>query len=305
MKMPFSRKSRSAYIPEGVTETWSPEENTVVVHVPVDATSPDASATADRLSELVIATVGAVQAGLFGHSIPEGASGAGVRIQVDTGTTPLPPLAERGVEILREHLGQSIPLSVVTATPAPAAKPAKGKRNKARAAQAGAASAGAPATAAPAAGAAAASTDPASEADDEPQDAPHPVAPAVPVVVEPAPRPGLLPAPYVWDAEGEHLRAEIVYLGAPDDDAQTQVDVRTLVELTVASLASPATRALVPDEAPASHPVWMTVVVNADAVGPLTEQMFVDGEDQFEGTRVDFVVVTEPREVVVGMLAER
>ncbi|SDD62534.1 hypothetical protein SAMN05216410_3590 [Sanguibacter gelidistatuariae] len=295
MKMPFSRKVRAAYIPEGVTETWSAEENSVVVHVPIDASSPDTSVTADRLSELVIATVGAVQAGLFGHSIPDGASGAGVRIQVDTGTDPLPPLAEHGVEILREHLGQSIPLSVVTAKPAPVAKAPKGKRKKAGQA------AGTPATA----GVSLAKDEATSsdDSDDELDEEATVVAP--PAVVEPPARPGLEPAAYTWDSENERLRAEIVYLGAADSDAQTQVDVRTLVEITIAALASPATRAQIPAEAPASHPVWLTVVVNEDAVGPLTEKMFENGEDQFEGTRVDFVVVTEPREVVVGMLAGR
>lgn len=308
MKMPFSRKQRAASIPEGVTETWSEQENAVVIHVPIDASIPDTSLVADQLSERVIATVGAVQAGLFGHCIPDGATGAGVRIQVDTGTTPLPPLAEHGLEILREHLGQSIPLSVVTAKPAPAVRAPKGKRKKAGAGQGGAAGVTG------AAGAAAAASDQptvtgpgadstADEVDDEATDE----APAVvtPVVVEPAVTPGLAPAAYTWDADNERLRAEIVYLGASGADAQTQVDVRTLVELTIAALAAPETRAQIPAEAAASHPVWLTVVVNEDAVGPLTEKMFEDGEDQFEGTRVDFVVMTEPRGVVEEMLAGR
>lgn len=299
MKMPFSRKQPAASIPEGVTETWSAEENSVVIHVPINAALPDTSLVADQLSERVIATVGAVQAGLFGHCIPDDASGAGVRIQVDTGTTPLPPLAEHGVEILREHLGQSIPLSVVTEKPAPAAKAPKGKRKKPGAAQGGTAatpaSSGTPGAATDAA--AAEAEDDALETDVQPV--------AAPVVVEPAPTPGLAPAAYTWDPENERLRAEILYLGAPDADAQTQVDVRTLVELTIAALAAPDTRAQIPAAASAGHPVWLTVVVNEDAVGPLTEKMFEDGEDQFEGTRVDFVVMTEPREVVVGMLAER
>lgn len=299
MKMPFSRKVRAASIPEGVTETWSETENSVVVHIPIDASYPDTSVTADRLSELVIATVGAVQAGLFGHCIPDGATGAGVRIQVDTGTTPLPPLAEHGVEILREHLGQSIPLSVVTEKPAPAAKAPKGKRKKAGQP---AATATAVSLAKPDAADAAGTLDVSDEDDDELDEIAEDT---TPVVVEPATTPGLEPAAYTWDSENDRLRAEIVYLGAAGADAQTQVDVRTLVELTIAALAAPATRAQVPAEAPAGHPVWLTVVVNEDSVGPLTEKMLEDGEDQFEGTRVDFVVMTEPREVVVGMLAGR
>lgn len=299
MKMPFSRKQPVASIPEGVTETWSEQENSVVIHVPINAAIPDTSLVADQLSERVIATVGAVQAGLFGHCIPDGATGAGVRIQVDTGTTPLPPLAEHGLEILREHLGQSIPLSVVTAKPAPAAKAPKGKRKKAGAGQAGA---GASTQSAPADAVA----DDGEDAADE-DETPAVVEPVVvePAVIEPAVTPGLVPAAYTWDSENERLRAEIVYVGATGADAQTQVDVRTLVELTIAALASPETRAQIPAEAPAGHPVWLTVVVNEDAVGPLTDKMFEDGEDQFEGTRVDFVVMTEPREVVEEMLAGR
>lgn len=296
--MPFSRKVRAAYIPEGVTETWSETENSVVVHIPIDASRPDTSVTADRLSELVIATVGAVQAGLFGHCIPDGASGAGVRIQIDTGTTPLPPLAEHGVEILREHLGQSIPLSVVTEKPAPAAKAPKGKRKKA----------GQPAAAKTAASLAkpdASDAADTSDEDDEFEEIDEIAEDTTPVIVEPATTPGLEAAAYTWDSENDRLRAEIIYLGAAGADAQTQVDVRTLVELTIAALAAPATRAQVPAEAPAGHPVWLTVVVNEDSVGPLTETMLEDGEDQFEGTRVDFVVMTEPREVVVEMLAGR
>ena len=289
MKMPFSRKARAAYIPEGVTETWSAEENCVVVHVPINASTPDASVIADRISELVIASVGAVQAGLFGHCIPDGAQGAGVRIQVDTGTNPLPPLAEHSVEILREHLGQSIPLSVVTTKPVPAArapKVNKGKRKKAGAGAGGATAATGSTTtgSTPGAGPTAAvsldKTDPADPDEDEVDElddmdddlAEDDAVVAPPAVVEPPARYGLLPADYVWDAENERLRAEIVYLGGAGADAQTQVDVRTLVELTIAALAAPATRAQIPDDAPASHPVWLTVVVNEDAVGPLTEK---------------------------------
>ncbi|WP_143556681.1 hypothetical protein [Sanguibacter antarcticus] len=256
-----------------MTERWSAEDNAVVVTLPFDASGRDASATADSVSADVVATVNAVQAGEFGHSIPDGATNAGVRIEIHTGVVPLGPLAQRRVEILQERLGVSIPLSVRTdeAPPVPEV------------------------------------------VEPEPVAAPAPVAvvaaPSVPVVEpappEPQPTAGLVAAAYVWDDEKEHLRAEIVYLGDDDADAQTQVDVRTLVELTIGALGSPATRAQIPAEAPAGHPVWLTVVVNEDAVGPLTEKMFEDGEDQFDGTRVDFVVVTEPRATIVEMLAQR
>ena len=55
MKMPFSRKQRAVSIPEGVTETWSEQENAVVIHVPINASVPDTSLVADELSERVIA----------------------------------------------------------------------------------------------------------------------------------------------------------------------------------------------------------------------------------------------------------
>lgn len=261
MKMPFSRKPAAAALPPGVTEVWAPEENSVVVHLPFDSSSRDASLVADTLSDAIVAVVRAVQAGEFGHSIPEGTSGAGVQIQVDA-TTPLGPLAQRNVEILQERLGRSIPLSVVE-QPLPVV------------------------------------------VEEEPAAATAPAAPAAPVVRGPEPSEGLVPSVFVWDEENERLRTEIVLLGETGADAQTQVDLRRLVELTIASLASPSVRALVPADAPSDYAVWVTVVVNEDAAGPLTEKMFTDGEEQFEDTRVDFVAMTEPRATVEEMLAGR
>lgn len=261
MKMPFSRKPAAAALPPGVTEVWAAEENSVVVHLPFDSSSRDASLVADTLSDAIVAVVRAVQAGEFGHSIPEGTSGAGVQIQVDA-TTPLGPLAQRNVEILQERLGRSIPLSVVE-QPLPVV------------------------------------------VEEEPAPATAPAAPAAPVVRGPEPSEGLVPAVFVWDEENERLRTEIVLLGETGADAQTQVDLRRLVELTIASLASPSVRALVPADAPSDYAVWVTVVVNEDAAGPLTEKMFTDGEEQFEDTRVDFVAMTEPRATVEEMLAGR
>ena len=275
MKMPFSRRPEPVPIPDGVTERWSDDENSVVVTLPFDASGRDASVTADQLSESVVATVNAVQAGEFGHSIPAGATNAGVRIEIHTGVVPLGPLAQRRVEILQERLGVSIPLEVRTDEAPPAPEVVE------------------PEVVEPAAGSTGAA-------------AATPTAPLT-KAVPPAPEatPGLVAAPYVWDDENERLRAEIVYLGAAGADAQTQVDLQRLVELTVAALASPETRALVPADASAEHPIWLTVAVNEDAVGPLTEQLFEVGEDQFDGTRVDFAAVTEPRDAIVEMLAQR
>lgn len=265
MKNPFSRRSVSSAIPDGVTEEWSAGDNAVLVRLAFVPDPRDDSATADRLSAAVVATVAAVQAGEFGHSIPEGARGAGVRIVVDTGTVALGPLANRHVEILQERLGVSIPLSVTT-------------------------------------------QDPPAVVEVEPADVPAAASPAAPARPAPAvtePSPGLVAAPYLWDEENLRLRAEIVHLGPADDDAQTAADVRARVERTIAALGAPATQALVPTTAPVGYPVWLTVVVNDDAVGPLTEQLFEDGEAQFEDTRVDFVAMVEPRATVEEMLAGR
>lgn len=263
MKMPFSRKPAVVALPPGVTEVWAADENSVVVHLPFDSSSRDASLVADTLSDAIVAVVRSVQDGEFGHSIPEGTSGAGVRIQVDA-TTPLGPLAKRNVEILQERLGRSIPLSVVE-TPLPVVVEEE-----------------------PAAATAVA-----------------PAVPATPVVRGPEPSEGLVPGVFVWDEENSRLRTEIVLLGETGADAQTQVDLRRLVELTIASLATPTVRETIPADAPDDYAVWLTVVVNEDAAGPLTEKMFTDGEEQFEDTRVDFVAMTEPRETVVEMLAGR
>jgi hypothetical protein len=258
MKTPFSRRPRPVPLPSGVAEHWSAEGGCVVVTVPFEVTPRDESATADRLSETIVATVKNVQAGSFGHSIPEGVTDAGVRIHVES-TAPIGALAERQVEILTERLGRSIPLTVVTVDP----------------------------------------PEPAVEGLPAPMEAEPPAA----APAGPEPRPGLVAAPYVWDVEKGHLRAEVVYLGESGADAQTQVDVRRLVELTIAGLASPTTRALVPADAADTFAVWLTVAVNDDAVGPLTEKLFEDGEDQFEDTRVDFVALTEPRATIEEMLA--
>ena len=274
MKMPFSRRPVPVPIPDGVTERWSDDENSVVVTLPFDASGRNASVTADQLSESVVATVNAVQAGEFGHSIPAGATNAGVRIEIHTGIVPLGPLALRRVEILQERLGVSIPLEVRTDEAPPEPEVVE------------------PEVVEPATGSAGAAV----------------TTPSVPLTKAPPvpePTPGLVAAPYVWDDENERLRAEIVYLGATGADAQTQVDLQRLVELTVAALASPETRALVPAGAAAEHPIWLTVAVNEDAVGPLSEELFEVGEDQFDGTRVDFAAVTEPRDTIVEMLSQR
>jgi len=48
----------------------------------------------------------------------------------------------------------------------------------------------------------------------------------------------------------------------------------------------------------------LTVAVNEEAAGPKTRARLEQGEDQFEGTRVDFVVILEPRAAIEEMLAE-
>lgn len=285
----FRRKPQAHAVPEGVTETWSPEDKKVIVTIPFDATGRDASETADSLSNSVIATVNAVQAGEFGHSIPEGVSGATVMVQVYTGITPLGELPKQTLEILRERVGKAMEISVLT-DPAPEG------------------------TEVPAADAASAPIIPSvprvgpngeklglwaslkAAAEEQAAQVQAAQAPAL------EPRADLEPAFFTWDSENTALRADIVLLGQAGADAQTKVDVNHLVEQTMASLTAPSTLELIP-EGTTGYGIWLTVAVNEDAAGPLTRKKLEQGEEQFEGTRVDFVVMIEPREEIEKMLA--
>lgn len=291
----FSRKKRGPEMPEGVTESWNDDEKAVVVSIPFDARGLPTE-VADRLSDDVIGTVGAVQAGEFGYSIPEGVTGAKVRVEINTGATPLGEVPLKTVEILRERLGKSMDLTVTT-------DPAAIAKAEADAAEAAAKKAAAPGM-------------PdlprydengkklslwqsmklAAEQAAEQQTAA--IAAAAPMI---EPRADLEPAEYYWDDAEGILRADIVLLGEEDADSQTAVDVNYLVEATLANLGLPETQSLVP-EGNTDYEIGLTVAVNDDAVGPITRGKLREGEEQFEGTRVDFVVMFEPREIIEAMI---
>lgn len=282
MVMSFFRRKTTAQVPENVTESWSPQDNAVVLTVPFNGADREAVTAADRLTNTIVQTVNAVQAGHVGDSIPEGTTDAQVKIVVDCGTTSITPLGQQAVDILRERLGKSMPLEVLSA-PAPQVDEAAvslpeiprtgpdGKKLglwdslKAAAehqAQAQAAASG----------------------------------------TTSAPRADLVAPHFTWDTENSALRADIVILGEAGADAQTRTDVAYLVEQTLASLGTPDVQALVP-EGTANHEIWLTVAVNDDAAGTLTRRKLDEGEKQFENTRVDFVVMIEPREEIEKMLA--
>lgn len=283
----FRRKPQVPPLPQGVSESWDAQARQVVVNIPLDASGKDASAIADTLSDSVIATVQAVQSGEFGHTIPEGTTGATVRVQVHTGTTPLGEIPSQTLEILRERVGKSMEIVV--------------------------------------------HTDPLPEGTIVADDAPE--APFVPQIQrtgpngeklglwaslkaaaeeqaaqvqaqQPAltPTEGLDPAYFTWDEENNALRAEVVLLAKENQDRQTQTDVNFLVEQTIASLGAPDTKALIP-EGNTDYGIWLTVAINDDAVGPLTRKKLEQGEDQFAGTRIDFVVMIEPRAAIEEMIA--
>lgn len=292
----FSRKNRGPALPHDVTESWSQSDNAVVVSIPFDARGLP-SEVADRLSDDVIATVGAVQNGEFGYSIPEGVTGAKVRVEVNTGATTLGEVPMHTIEILRDRLGQAMELTVYT-------DPAAVEKARVEAEEAAAKKAGAPAG----------MPDlprydengkklslwqsmklAAEQATEQQNVAAAAAAPNI------DPRADLEPAEFVWDEERNALCADIVLLGEDEADSQTAVDVNYLVEETLATLGTPEVKALIP-EGNTDYEIRLTVAVNDDAVGPITRQKLREGEDQFEDTRIDFVVLYEPREMIESWL---
>lgn len=283
----FRRKPQVPSLPAGISESWDAQAKQVVVHIPLDATGKDSSVIADTLSDSVIATVQAVQAGEFGHTIPEGVTGATVRVQVDTGTTALGELPNRTLDILRERVGKSMEITVHTEplpegtivdveTPDASMIP-QISRTGPNGEKLGLW----------------ASLKAAAEEQAAQVQAQQPAL---------TPTEGLDPAFFTWDEENNALRAEIVLLAKENADRQTQTDINHLVEQTIASLGAPDTKALIP-EGNKDYGIWLTVAVNDDAVGPLTRKKLEQGEDQFAGTRVDFVVMIEPRAAIEEMLA--
>ena len=297
--MGLFRKNKVVPVPEGVTESWSEQDQAVVVSIPFNAGKGLPSEIADKLSEQVIATIGAVQRGdHFGHSIPEGVTGAKVKIEVNTGATVLGEIPLSTLDILRERLGKSMEITVVTDPAAvEAARVAKEE------------GAGKPAGAMPELPKYGPNGEKlsiwqamklAAEQQAQGAGATAPAAPATPKI---APREDLEPAVFTWNEADSALRADIVLLGADDSDDQTDADLAYLVSSTLASLSAPETLAVVPTGVD-SYEIQLTVAVNEEAAGPKTRARLEQGEDQFEGTRVDFVVILEPRAAIEEMLAE-
>lgn len=287
----FRRKPQAPVLPQGVTEAWSTDEKKVIVTIPFDASGRDASETADALSNSVIATVNAIQAGEFGHSIPEGVTGASVMVQVHTGTDKLGDIPTKTLDILRERVGKAMEIVVVT-DPAPEITDAD---------ESPAAAFTAPDI--PRTGPNGeklglwASLKAAAEEQARASQATQGVHPAA--VIEP--RADLDPAYFAWDEENNALRADVVLLAESDTDAQTEADINFLVTQTISSLTAPETLALIP-EGNTDYGIWLTVALNDDAAGPLTRKKLEQGEDQFADTRVDFVVMIEPREQIEEMI---
>jgi hypothetical protein len=288
----FSRKNRGPKLPDGVTESWSDSDKAVVVSIPFDARGLP-SEVADRLSDDVIATVGAVQNGEFGYCIPEGVSGAKVRVEVNTGATALGEVPTHTIEILRERLGQAMELTVAT----DAAAVAKAKADAEEAAAKAASPAGMPELPRYDENGKKLSLWQSMKLAAEQQTAA--TASAAPEI---DPRADLEPAEWIWVEESNALRADIVLLGEEHADSQTSVDISYLIESTLTNIGTPEVRGLIP-EGNTDYEIWLTIAVNDDAVGPITRQKLHDGEDQFENTRVDFVVMYESREMIEDMLA--
>lgn len=296
--MGLFRKKKTAEVPQGTTEYWSQDDQAVVVSIPFDASNGLPSEVADRLSNDVIATVGAVQRGEFGHSIPAGVTGAKVKIEVNTGATVLGEVPLHTIEILRESLGKSMEISVETDPEAvEAARVAKEEKSSSG-------STAMPELPKYGPNGEKLSIWQAMKLAAEQQAAAQQEGVAAPAQTEKlAPRADLEPAVFTWNETDGALRADIVILGEDGADAQTEADVAHLVSATLGSLSAPATLAVVPEGA-GTYDIQLTVAVNEEAAGTRTRARLEQGEDQFEGTRVDFVVMIEPRSAIEEMLAE-
>jgi|GEM_PF-2959897 len=302
----FSKKPRGPVVPEGVTERWSQEDQAVIVTLPFDQGRALPSEVADRLSNELIATINAVQGGEFGHSIPEDVTSAKVSIEVNTGAKVLGEIPMHTVEILRERLGKSMDISVVTDPDAIAAAEEEAALEAASAANRPRTQIGAGGT----------PEIPKFGPDGkklkfsermrmmtemmmEQQQNLNGVLNGIPDAVDPTE--GLTATEFVWNPEDNSLDADVVFLGEPDSDAQTAADINDIVEKTIASLGTPEVKALIP-EGNTSYGITLTVAVNEDAAGPATKAKLEQGEKQFAGTRVEFISIIDPRADIEAMV---
>ncbi len=285
--MSFFRRKPATHAPADVTERWSEQDTSVHLHIPFNGADREPAKTADELTQRIIATVNAVQAGEFGQSIPDGVQGATVTLVVDCGDTAITPLATQAIEVLRERLGKSMPI-MVQSNPDAARTGAHGDTSTAvslptvprtgpdgkklglwdslkaaaeEQARAQSAAAGSPR----------------------------------------APRDTLTLPTYTWNDNTTELQADIIVLGDAGDDEQTRTDVSYLVEQSLAALATPEVTSLVP-AGTEGYGIRLTVTVNDDAAGDRTRQKLDEGKNQFANTRVIFDVTIASREDVKALL---
>ncbi|WP_100349964.1 hypothetical protein [Luteimicrobium subarcticum] len=117
MKNPFARREAATElppVPDDVTETWRASTNEVVLRASLDEAADEDRETAEALSDLVLGVVRGVQEGAFGHSMPEGASGASVRLEVALCDDDFGPYTRHEAEDLTGRLQGVAPLGVVT-----------------------------------------------------------------------------------------------------------------------------------------------------------------------------------------------
>lgn len=193
---------------------------------------PGTGKTADELTQRIIATVNAVQAGEFGQSIPDGVQGATVTLVVDCGDTAITPLATQAIEVLRERLGKSMPIMV------------QSNPDAARTGAHGDTSAAVSLPTVPRTGpdgkklglwdSLKAAAEEQARAQSAAAGSPR------------APRDTLTLPTYTWNDNATELQADIIVLGDAGDDEQTRTDVSYLVEQSLAALATPEVTSPVP-----------------------------------------------------------
>ncbi|GMA25335.1 hypothetical protein GCM10025864_30940 [Luteimicrobium album] len=117
MKNPFGRREAAPAelppVPDDVTETWRGSTNEVVLRTSLQAVPDDDRETAEALGTLVLGVVRGVREGEFGHSMPQGAKGASVRLEVAVCEDDYGPYTRHEAEDLVGRLAGVAPLAVV------------------------------------------------------------------------------------------------------------------------------------------------------------------------------------------------
>ena len=118
MKNPFARREAAPTelppVPDDVTETWRASANEVVLRATLQAVPDDDRETAEALGTLVLGVVRGVREGEFGHSMPQGAKGAAVRLEVAVCEDDYGPYTRHEAEDLVGRLQGVAPLTVLS-----------------------------------------------------------------------------------------------------------------------------------------------------------------------------------------------